>query len=88
MRTKKDFTIYERVRSSGNVGYMLSLGNINGKRKLKSFGTKEAAEAYRDKLIEAEANKNPDTLRQLDKVGRYDVQAALKELENFGATLR
>jgi len=50
MKTQKAFKIFERKRASGTTGYRVDLGEVNGKRRFKDFGNKEAAEAYRFKM--------------------------------------
>ncbi|HWL51223.1 MAG TPA: tyrosine-type recombinase/integrase [Chthoniobacteraceae bacterium] len=87
MRVKTDFQIYERTHRSGNKGWQVSVGMVNGKRKLKSCRTLEEAEYFRGQLIEKNALQNPAALSELDEVGKASVRHALTRLTAYDASL-
>jgi hypothetical protein len=86
--TSKKFKIYERKRASGNIGYRVDLGEINGRRKFKDFGSKEAAEAYRNQCIVQGANVRVEVLQELDAAVRHDILACLERLREAGSDIK
>ena len=87
MSAKKSFAIYEKRHASGNVGFRVDLGLVNGKRSFKNFETKEKAEAFSQKCLKLETQKNPNLLVDLDQVTRHEVLAAMAKLKEFRASI-
>ena len=87
MRVKREFQIYERTHRSGNKGWQVSLGTINGKRKLQPFTTLEAAQAFKAQCEEKQALSNPTVLSDLDALGRAAIRHALEKLKPYDATI-
>src|SRR5213082_3013328 len=87
MNSKKSFAIYEKKHASGNVGYHIDLGKINGKRSFKSFPTREAAERFREKCIKDEAHKHPLALSDINAAMRHEILAAVERLREYGANI-
>lgn len=87
MSVEKSFPIYGKTHASGNVGYRVDMGFIGGKRIFKSFPTKEAAERFQRKCLDAEAKKKPADLRDLNDVLRHEVLSALAKLREHNATI-
>jgi|GEM_PF-1254672 len=88
MKTEKQFKIYEKRRASGAVQYRVDLGMVNGKRVQKNFGSKEAAEAYRNQCIAQGANTRAEVLQELDTAVRHDILACLERLRLAGSTIK
>ena len=42
----KSFAVYEKKHASGNVGYRVDLGLVNGKRTFKNFSSKVKAQEF------------------------------------------
>ena len=87
MRVKTEFQIYERTHRSGNTGWMVSLGTVKGKRKFKSFSTREEAELFKAHCMEKNALKNPAALSELDELGKAAVRHAQAKLAPFDSTI-
>ncbi len=87
MSAKKSFAVYEKRHASGNVGYRVDLGLVNGKRKFKSFDSREKAETFSKKCQKLEVQKNPNLLVDLDEVTRHEVLAALARLKEYRASI-
>ena len=87
MSVEKSFPIYGKTHASGNTGYRVDMGFIGGKRVFKSFPTKEAAERFQRRCLEAEAKKKPVDLRDLNDVMRHEVLSALAKLREHNATI-
>ena len=87
MRTQKSFAVYEKRHASGNVGYRVDLGLVNGKRCFKNFTTREAAETFSKKCLKADAQNHPNLLAEIDDVTRHDVLAALARLKEFRVSI-
>jgi len=84
---QKSFAIYEKKHASGNVGYRVDLGLVNGKRTFKNFKTRETALDFRRKCLKAEAQKHPSLLAEIDDVTRHEVLAGLARLKEYRATI-
>jgi hypothetical protein len=84
---EKSFAIYEKKQASGNVGYRVDLGLVNGKRTFKNFLTREKAQDFRRKCLKAEAQKHPSLLAEMDDVTRHEVLAGLARLKEYRATI-
>ena len=80
MRARKLFKIYERKRSSGNVGYLVDLGEIGGKRTFKSVALRADAEAFQKQCVDQQAAEKPVVLEELNAATRHTVLAALERL--------
>ena len=87
MRARKLFKIYERKRQSGNVGYLVDLGEINGKRCFKSFALRSDAEAFQKQCTDQQAAEKPVVLEELHAATRHTILAALERLRPYGADL-
>jgi integrase len=87
MSAPKSFQIYEKRHASGNVGYRVDLGLVNGKRAFKHFPTREKAEAGRKRLQREQAAKNPLLLADIDASTRHEVLLALERLKDYRATI-
>jgi len=87
MAGEKTFQIYEKRHASGNVGYRLDMGMINGRRSFKSFKTRAEAEKFQKKQLTAQARSNPLILSEIDAVARHEVLAAVNRLKQFNATI-
>jgi integrase len=88
MKTEKPLKIWERRLPSGNTSYRVDLGKVNGKRRFKDFGNKEAAEAYRNQCIAQGANVKTEVLQELDAAMRHDILACLERLRLAGSTIK
>jgi len=51
MSAKKSFSVYEKRHASGNVGYRVDLGLVNGKRMFKNFESRVKAEEFSRKCL-------------------------------------
>ena len=87
MSAAKSFAVYEKRHASGNVGYRVDLGLVNGKRCFKNFTIREAAETFSKKCFKLEAQKNPNLLAEIDEVTRHEVLAALARLKEYRASI-
>ena len=87
MAAPKTFKIYEKRHASGNVGYRVDLGLVNGKRCFKNVPTRDAAEKFSKKCRKVEAQNHPTLLAEIDDVTRHDVLAALARLKEFKVTI-
>jgi len=87
MSAPKKFAIYEKRHASGNVGFRVDLGLVNGKRSFKSFPTREAAEKFRKGHLEKAAAKNPLLLSDIDAALRHEILLALERLREYRATI-
>ena len=87
MRVKTEFQIYERTHRSGNKGWIVSLGMVQGKRKFKSFSTIEEAQQYKAQCEEKQALKTPNALSDLNELGCAAIRHALEKLKPFEATI-
>jgi integrase len=87
MRVKREFQIYERKHRSGNPGWQVSLGMVNGKRKFQPFTTLEAAQTFKAQCEEKQALSNPAALSDLDALGRAAIRHALEKLKPYDATI-
>jgi len=87
MRLKTEFQIYEKTHRSGNKGWVVSLGVINGKRKFRSCSTLDEAQGVKAECEEKQALKNPVALSDLDELGRAAVRHALEKLKPYDATI-
>jgi len=87
MSAPKSFAVYEKRHASGNVGYRVDLGLVNGKRTFKNFPTLQKAEEFSKKCLTAEAQRHPSLLAEIDDVTRHDVLAALARLKEFRASI-
>jgi integrase len=73
--------------TSGNIGWVVSLGIVKGKRKFRSFPTLEQAQAFKAKCIEKEALNNPGALSDMSELGRASVRLAIEKLKPFDADI-
>lgn len=87
MGALKSFAIYPKKHASGNIGYRVDLGLINGKRKFKSFSTQSEAEKFQRKCLKLEAAKKPSVLADIENFTRHEVLAALSRLKEYRATI-
>jgi site-specific recombinase XerD len=87
VRIKRDFQIYKKTHRSGNVGFLVSLGQVNGKRKFRSFNTLEEAQSFRATCLEKEALRNPVALSDMSELGRASVRLAIEKLKPFDADI-
>ena len=87
MRVKTEFQIYERTHRSGNKGWLVSMGTVNGKRKLKSCSTLEEAQLLKAKLEERNALKNAAALSEIDELGKAAIRFGLAKLKPFDASI-
>ena len=87
MRIKRDFQIYEKKHRSGNTGWVVSLGQVNGKRRFRSFSTLEQAQSFKAKCLEKEALKNPIALSDMSELGRASMRLAMEKLKPYGADI-
>jgi integrase len=83
----KSFAVYEKKHASGNVGYRVDLGLVNGKRTFKNFASREKAQEFSRKCLKAEAQKHPSLLAEIDAVTRHEVLAALARLKEYRASI-
>jgi integrase len=60
---------------------------VNGKRKFRSFSTKEEAELFRAKRDEAAALANPEALSDLSELGKAAVRHGMEKLKVYDATI-
>ena len=75
-----------RVYPSGQVGYVVDLGLIQGKRDRQTFKTKEEAETHAEKARIQKQNEGL-TAFALPKEIRVDAAKATEILKPYGATL-
>ena len=87
MRVKREFQIYKKTHRSGNVSWLVNAGNVDGKRHLPAFKTRDAAEHYRARFLEREALQSPATLSDLTTLAAASVRLALERLEPYEASL-
>lgn len=87
MRSRKVFKIYERKRQSGNVGYLVDLGEVNGKRTFKSFALRTDAEAFQKQCIDQQGAEKPVVLEELTAATRHTVLAALERLRPYSVDI-
>jgi integrase len=87
VRVKNEFQIYKKTHRSGNVGWVVSLGMVKGKRKFRSFPTLEQAQAFKAKCIEKEALSNPGALSDMSELGRASVRLAIEKLKPYDAEI-
>jgi integrase len=73
--------------ASGNVGFRVDLGVVNGKRTFKSFPSREKAEAAQRKLKKEQAAKNPVLLADIDASTRHEILHAVERLRDYRATI-
>jgi hypothetical protein len=77
----------QETHRSGNVSWLVNAGNVDGKRHLPSFKTREAAEHYRARLLERKALQSPSALSDLTTLAAANVRLALERLEPYEASL-
>jgi hypothetical protein len=87
MSAKKSFAVYEKRHASSSIGYRVDLGLVNGKRKFKSFDSREKAEVFSKKCLKLEVQRNPNLLVDLDDITRHEVLAALARLKEYRASV-
>jgi len=87
VRVKTEFQIYPKTHRSGNKGWVVSLGMVEGKRKFRSCTTLEEAQRVKAECEEKQALKNPAALSDLDQLGRAAVRHALEKIKPFDATI-
>ena len=87
MSAPKTFAVYEKKHASGNVGYRVDLGLVNGKRTFKNFPSRVKAEEFSRKCLRAEAQKHPSLLAEIDAVTRHEVLAAMARLKEHRASI-
>ena len=87
MSAPKTFAVYEKKHASGNVGYRVDLGLINGKRTFKNFPSRVKAHEFSRKCLKAEAQKHPSLLAEIDAVTRHEVLAAMAKLKEHRASI-
>jgi integrase len=78
--------VYSRSHRSGNVGYIVDLGLIDGKRERHSFKTKAEAETFADLKRTEKVNEGTAGL-SLSQSTRVEAVKAEKLLKPHGATL-
>lgn len=87
MSAPKSFQIYEKRHASGNVGYRLDLGLLNGKRTFKHFPSRDKAEAAQRKLQREHAARNPLLLSDINASTRHEILLALERLKDYRASI-
>src|SRR5436853_2254954 len=87
MRVKTDFQIYQKTHRSGNIGWVVSLGRVKGKRKFRSFRSREEAQAFRAKCLANAALNNPVVLSDMSELGRAEVRLAIEKLKPYEANI-
>ncbi len=87
MSAAKTFAVYEKKHASGNVGYRVDLGLVNGKRTFKNFPSQVKAQEFSRKCLKAEAQKHPSLLAEIDAVTRHEVLAAMARLKEHRASI-
>lgn len=87
MSLEKSFPIYKKVHASGNVGWRVDMGKLNGKRTFKSFPTEAAAKRHQVRCLEAQAKQRPVDLHDLTESTRHEVLAALAKLRAHNVTI-
>ena len=87
MSAPKTFAVYEKKHASGNVGYRVDLGLVNGKRTFKNFPSRVKAQEFSSKCLKAEAQKHPSLLAEIDAVTRHEVLAAMARLKEHRASI-
>jgi site-specific recombinase XerD len=87
MRVKTEFQIYQKTHRSGSVSWLVNAGNVDGKRHLPAFRTREAAEHYRARLLERKALQSPSALSDLTTLAAANVRLALERLQPYEASL-
>ena len=87
MSAPKTFAVYEKKHASGNIGYRVDLGLVNGKRTFRNFPSQVKAQEFSRKCLHAEAQKHPSLLAEIDAVTRHEVLAALARLKEHHASL-
>ena len=87
MSAPKSFAVYEKKHASGNVGFRVDLGLINGKRSFKNFPTQEAAKKFRTRCLKEEAQKHPSLLADINAATRHEVLLALERLREFRSSI-
>jgi integrase len=78
--------VYSRVHRSGETGFMVDLGLINGKRERHSFKTKEEADTFAEARRAERLNEGASALA-LSQVDRQDAAKALETLRPHNVTL-
>lgn len=78
--------IYRRTHRSGQVGYLVDLGKVNGKRDRRSFSTKQAAEVF---AAQARVNKMNEGAAAfaLSADTRTEVAKSMVKLKPWNATI-
>jgi site-specific recombinase XerD len=87
MRVKREFQIYKKTHRSGSVSWLVNAGNVDGKRHLPAFRTRDAAEHYRACLLERKALQSPSALSDLTTLAAANVRLALERLAPYEASL-
>ena len=87
MSASKTFQIYARKHASGNVGYRVDLGLVEGKRTFKSFPSRDAAEKFRGRCLKEQAHKHPSILADINAATRHEVLLALERLKEYRASI-
>jgi hypothetical protein len=72
------FTRKRIVAGTRNESWLVNAGNVDGKRHLPSFKTREAAEHYRARLLERKALQSPSALSDLTTLAAAGVRGELR----------
>lgn len=87
MKLEKTFPIYTKIHASGNVGWRVDMGYIQGKRRYIGFPTEADAKRHQKRCLELQAKQRPADLRDLSESMRHEVLAALAKLRAHNATI-
>ena len=87
MEGLKKFAVYEKKHASGNIGFRVDLGRINGKRTFQFFSTRASAEKFRQRCLTEEAHKSPSLLADINAVTRHEILGAVEKLKPYKVTL-
>lgn len=79
--------VYSRVHRSGETGFIVDLGLINGRRERHSFKTKEEADTFAEIRRAERLNEGASALA-LSQADRQDAAKALETLRSHNVTLR
>lgn len=78
--------VYKRTHRSGQVGYLVDLGQINGRRARKTFPTKQEADAFALKARIERQNEGTAAFA-LSQETKVSTAKCLAKLAPYGATL-
>ena len=87
MNVKREFQIYAKTHRSGNPGWVVSLGKVNGIRKFEPFATLEEAQHFRAQCMEKDALKHPTVLADLSELHAASMRMAMAKLKPYDASI-